>query len=945
MLMTTLELYDLFDRLGTPKNGRLLVEKARKEAPVRQVQSHLGNVITVYSSRKMGRSLSAESRTVEYPAMVRYEHDPKVLEYFAQPVKLDLWLTKEHSEQKYRVPHTPDFLLIKQDGIVLEEWREEGRLHNLSAKSPRRYVREADGWRSPEVETILAEMGIEYRLRSADEHPRQYVQNLVFLADYLDPACLPVEEQALAALLSCFTDQAAIPLLHLLERGRQDQEASRQASQSFGLADEAIRFGFTSDDVFKAIADDLLAFDLSNDDLSNTDRVWVFRDQAALQFHRRMEDAVRQESGTPWGSRATSICLGTELEYEGQAYRVALLGQETVLLEGGDSKHEVDLDLLTQLHSQGKVIIKASDADRPSPADALNTLSPKEIESALQRAEWLELAQIAPTQVPRSTRTLRRYRKALREAGDGAVDQHLALANNYANCGNRTRQIPCEVLEAIATVAKEFFNQPRNPTKASAFRQFLDACAKAGIRACSLRTFSKELEGRRSVRAQKGKRWAYQTDPIVWYLHLQESVHGVRPFQYVHIDHTELDILLGSSMERKSLGKPWLSLAIDAESRAVVGFYLSFEPPSYKSCMMVVRDIVRRHGRMPETLVLDNGKEFHSRALTRVCQLYGCSIRYRPPARSRSGSVMERHFGVVNTQFIHNLEGNTQLMKHARLVTKTVSPGNFVTWTLPMLHGALAFFCTRIYGAEVHPAHGETPDDHLIRRMVETGERRNRLVKLDDTFRIETCPSPTDSDTRKVDPARGIKVGHIWFWNDMFRRPDLKGQSVEVRVDPWDPRHVFVLIRGQWYLCISKLRGILRDRTLVEMRYAFEELAKKHNIRKKDLSPERIAEWVNLLDAQAFSPVLAEQQAQAKDVYARLGMTHAICLGEATPVAERPPGTPESMPLPPRPKVARTPTLGMAPRPEPLDAFSNSLPSLTSPSTTETEDPDEYTFF
>ena len=46
----------------------------------------------------------------------------------------------------------------------------------------------------------------------------------------------------------------------------------------------------------------------------------------------------------------------------------------------------------------------------------------------------------------------------------------------------------------------------------------------------------------------------------------------------------------------------------------------------------------------------------------------------RPPAKSRFGSVIERMFGTTNTMFIHNLKGNTLIMKDVRQVTKSVNP-------------------------------------------------------------------------------------------------------------------------------------------------------------------------------------------------------------------------------------------------------------------------------
>src|SRR5690606_11227844 len=94
--------------------------------------------------------------------------------------------------------------------------------------------------------------------------------------------------------------------------------------------------------------------------------------------------------------------------------------------------------------------------------------------------------------------------------------------------------------------------------------------------------------------------------------------------------HSGTNLEEQTTASRTRLGTPYLSLSVDAESRAVPGFYVSLQEPSYRSCMMVLRDIVRRHGRLPNTIIVDNGPEFHSAAFQRFCELYGITVRYRP---------------------------------------------------------------------------------------------------------------------------------------------------------------------------------------------------------------------------------------------------------------------------------------------------------------------------
>jgi transposase InsO family protein len=63
------------------------------------------------------------------------------------------------------------------------------------------------------------------------------------------------------------------------------------------------------------------------------------------------------------------------------------------------------------------------------------------------------------------------------------------------------------------------------------------------------------------------------------------------------------------------------------------------------------------HG-LPHTLHLDNGAEFHSRALKRGCQQHGVRINYRPPATPRFGGHIERLMGTLMTR-VHALPGTT----------------------------------------------------------------------------------------------------------------------------------------------------------------------------------------------------------------------------------------------------------------------------------------------
>jgi putative transposase len=179
--------------------------------------------------------------------------------------------------------------------------------------------------------------------------------------------------------------------------------------------------------------------------------------------------------------------------------------------------------------------------------------------------------------------------------------------------------------------------------------------------------------------------------------------------------------------------------------------------------MMLLRDLIRRHGRMPDFIITDHGSDFESNDFQRVAKLYGGHIRYRAKSEPRGGAVLERLFGTINTEYIHNLDGNTKLMKYVRTVTKSVNPKYFTTWTIPALHGGFDYFFEKVYGCENHPALAGSPNDIFDKRIIETGERRNKWVRYDRFFKIETLPDVKPMGTRVVDLSRGVKVNHVYY--------------------------------------------------------------------------------------------------------------------------------------------------------------------------------------
>jgi putative transposase len=160
------------------------------------------------------------------------------------------------------------------------------------------------------------------------------------------------------------------------------------------------------------------------------------------------------------------------------------------------------------------------------------------------------------------------------------------------------------------------------------YAAFTRACEEKGIVTASYKTFCQAVKrrpGGEQTLKRQGPRAAYQKQPFYWELEQTTPRHGERPFQIVHIDHTELDAELICSLTGCNLGRPWATFLSDAFSRRILAVYLTFDPPSYRSCMMVIREYVRRFGRMPQIVVVDGGIEFSGIYFETLLARYECT--------------------------------------------------------------------------------------------------------------------------------------------------------------------------------------------------------------------------------------------------------------------------------------------------------------------------------
>lgn len=830
-------------------DARQKIEAIRSNPPARNVYGGRKNVSGKYPSQKMGLTIQFESHRVELARIIELETDDDVLEYYDQPYSGVELNYKSKNGKPVRVTSTPDFFVIRADGAGWEECKPEAELEKLAQSQPNRYCRDEHGvWRCPPGEEYATLFGLFFKVWSDVQVSWAFQNNILWLDDYLRFERPPIEPSTITAIKSLVEERRGLSLAELLEA---DTSAS-------------------PDDIYALIATRQIYVDLYSSKLSNAHAVKVFLNEAIALAYGQAQ--LIQAPASPDGFQRIKITIGVRLNWDGEVWQISNTGANKTSLQRADGQLvSLNNEQLDTLIDRGEIIavdqVSRHDDLQKAVNDLLLQASSKAMEDASKRYEAIKpyLEESSPT-CP--TKTLKRwrdlYRAAEREYGNGLV----GLIPNRRLQGNRVPKISAEVRAYMNSYIQKHHETTKQQNVHSVFKMFKADFAEEHpdwVCPCRASFYSavKRRSGAGQTRSRQGKRAAIQKEPMYWELTQTTPRHGSRPFEIVHIDHTPMDIELLSSLESLSLcnisvdklSKPqelanqaWLTLMIDAYSRRILAAYVTYESPSYRTCMMVMRICVSRFNRLPQTIVVDNGSEFHSIYFNNLAAFYQITLKYRPPAFARFGTLVERMFGTNNQEFLYNLQGNTQGRKN-RQTTKTVDPKRNALWNLPDLYEFLCTWFYEIYDNQRHPALDQSPCKAYTGGLAIGGQREHRRIEYNENFKISTLAAPKP-DTRKIQPTRGIKIFNIWYWNNAFRDPSLENQRAEVRYDPFNIGIAYAYVKCQWVQCTSNYFSVFNGRTEKEIQLASEEIKKRKRVEGKntDISDKELANFISDLE-------------------------------------------------------------------------------------------------
>ena len=255
----------------------------------------------------------------------------------------------------------------------------------------------------------------------------------------------------------------------------------------------------------------------------------------------------------------------------------------------------------------------------------------------------------------------------LRRCREDGGDLTALLPGKSAGGRGKPRLAPVSEA-ALERIIRELYFTPQKLTAAQVVREVIGRCGAEKLPVPSASTVRRRI----AALSLADRRRRGEEHPQI------RPVHGhaptIRyPFDLVQIDHTPVDLILVDPVDREPIGRPWITVAIDAYSRCIAGFHVTLEAPSAtsvglclthvamdKASWLAAREVEanwRVQGK-PRRVGVDNASEFHSQAFERGCTQHGIAIDWRPPGRPHFGGVVERVIGTL-MGLVHGLPGTT----------------------------------------------------------------------------------------------------------------------------------------------------------------------------------------------------------------------------------------------------------------------------------------------
>jgi putative transposase len=385
-----------------------------------------------------------------------------------------------------------------------------------------------------------------------------------------------------------------------------------------------------------------------------------------------------------------------------------------------------------------------------------------------------------------SVKTLRRWVKAFQDQG------LVGLVRQRRNDIGKRRSASPELERRI----EAYFLENGARSKATVCRMSSEYAKTHGERAPSptvVREICRALPASVVCMAREGEKvWRNRFEPI-------NRHESHEPNERWQMDHCKLDIIVVDLQSGKALGRPWLTVALDTYSRAIMGYHLSlYEPNSMSICLTLRQAIWKKPVvewpmcGIPKQLHLDQGGDFTSRHLEQVAADLGITLIFATPYLARAKGKIERFWRTLNEQLWCELPG--YIGSNIQERPSHIAPA----LTLSEVEHYLVAYFLAVYHVRSHTTTREPP----ITRWQKAGFEPKMPLSLRQMDLLLTM-----SQSRKV-LRDGLHLNGLIYWANELA--GLIEESVLIRFDPQNVAYVVVYHKNR-YLCtavVPELMGV-----------------------------------------------------------------------------------------------------------------------------------------
>lgn len=294
-------------------------------------------------------------------------------------------------------------------------------------------------------------------------------------------------------------------------------------------------------------------------------------------------------------------------------------------------------------------------------------------------------------------------------------EEHRTLSSLYVKpeVSNRGPRLPKEVNDLLESELMRCIDDgTRSPKRI--WEDVAGACYDAGLKPPAEITVSRRLQrisdreiAERALGKVKAEKYLGSRSG--------ETPKQTIPLARVQIDHTLVNLVGVNRINGLPVGCPWVSMAIDEASKAVLGLMLGYEVPSTASLAKFMNHMVHPKDDLlkqldidfpwpmqgkPMSIYTDRGSDFTAHAFKMGCLEHNIDLEFRPAGKTHFGGIIERLIGTTMGR-VKLLKGTTdgEWKEYKRAMEVSAE----AIYTIDELERQLLLWVTGVYNITERP--------------------------------------------------------------------------------------------------------------------------------------------------------------------------------------------------------------------------------------------------